>query len=136
MKLAHISLRRTARRRAITAREIAAIQSAYYLPTAAAPFVSRGRFEVITGPKSEWWLVQTVGALIGVIGGTLAVSASRDAQSDELYVLGLGTALALGAIDLVYVARRRISPVYLADAVAELALAVGWTVSRRPPRDL
>jgi hypothetical protein len=132
MKLTGTSLRRAARGRAITPREMAAIQSAYYLPTAAAPFMSRARFEAITGPKLEWWLVQTVGALIGVIGGTLAVSAWRDEQSDEVFVLGVGSALALGTIDVVHVARRRISPVYLADAIAEFSLAAGWAAALAP----
>jgi hypothetical protein len=33
---------------------------------------------------------------------------------------------ALATIDTVYVAKRRISPIYLLDAVAEIALVAGW----------
>jgi hypothetical protein len=130
MRVPHTS--RTVLGHAPTARGIAAIQAAYYLPTALAPFLSRRGFEAVTGPKLEWWLVQTVGALVGVIGGTLAVASRGDAQSDELFALGFGTAVALGTIDVVHVARRRISPVYLVDAAAELSLAAGWVAARAP----
>ena len=36
-------------------------QGGYYVATGVAPFISRRLFEAITGPKSDWWLVQTVG---------------------------------------------------------------------------
>ena len=38
-------------------------QGGYYVATGVLPFVSRRAFEALTGPKREWWLVQTVGAL-------------------------------------------------------------------------
>lgn len=82
----------------------------------------------MTGPKRDFWLVQTVGALIGVSGATLAIAA-RDRDSLErpaLRVLAIGTALSLTAVDLVFVLRRRISPIYLADAAIELAIVTGW----------
>jgi hypothetical protein len=37
----------------------------------------------------------------------------------------------LTAIDIFYVARRRIAPVYLLDAVAELAIIGGWLAASR-----
>jgi hypothetical protein len=110
---------------------MALAQSAYYLPAGIAPFVDRRRFEAVTGPKLEWWLVETVGALLVVIGGVLIMSARHDAPSDEAAVLGTATAGILCAIDVTYVSRRRISPVYLADAAVELALVVGWIIAQR-----
>jgi hypothetical protein len=41
-------------------------------------------------------------------------------------LVAAGGAAALAAIDTVYVAKRRISPVYLLDAVAEIGLVAGW----------
>lgn len=41
-------------------------------------------FEALTGPKREWWLVQTVGALVTVIGGALLSAAWRRRTSPEL----------------------------------------------------
>jgi hypothetical protein len=107
-------------------RAVAALQSAYYFSTAVSPFVSRRGFEAVTGPKEDWWLVKTVGVLTGVIGAALAVAASGNVETAETRVLGAGAAVALGTIDVVYVARKRISAVYLIDAGIEFALLAGW----------
>lgn len=112
------------------ARFIARAQGAYYLATGVAPFVSRRAFEAVTGPKVDFWLVRTVGALSAVIGGVLAASARRDRISPELEALGIGAALAFAAIDVAYVGKRRISPVYLVDAALELALIAAWQRAR------
>ena len=53
-------------------------QGAYYVATGVAPFLSRRAFEAITGPKKEWWLVETVGVLVTAVGGGMLVAASRD----------------------------------------------------------
>lgn len=110
-----------------SARRLAAVQGAYYLASAVPPFVSRRAFERVTGPKTEWWLVLTVSALVGSVGCSLAVSA-RKAPGPETVALGVGAAAGLAAIDLVYVWRGRISPVYLLDAAVQLPIACGWLV--------
>jgi hypothetical protein len=61
-----------------SARKVLAAQGAYYVATGVAPFVSRRAFEVVTGPKLEWWLVQTVGALVTAAGGALLRLLSRN----------------------------------------------------------
>ena len=101
------------------------VQGGYYAATGVLPFVSRRLFEALTGPKREWWLVQTVGSLVTVEGAGLLAAAMRRRQTPELVAIAAGSALALGAIDVVYVARRRIAPTYLADAAVEGAIA-GW----------
>jgi hypothetical protein len=98
------------------------VQSGYYVGTGLLPFVSRPAFEAVTGPKREWWLVQTVGALVTVVGGALASGAARDRVTPELLGVALGSAAALATIDVVYVARRRISPAYLVDAALQTGL--------------
>jgi hypothetical protein len=121
-----------------TNRRIAVAQAAYYLPTAIAPFLSRRRFEATTGPKLEWWLVITVSTLIGAIGSVLGLAGLRRERPvpGELQLLGAASAAGLAAVDVVYVARRRISPVYLIDGVLQLAFAAAWALSagRRTPR--
>jgi hypothetical protein len=116
-------------------RQVAALQAAYFLPTGAAPFVSRRVFEAVTGPKLEWWLVLTVGTQVSATGAALARAAQRDRVTDELRLLGIGAAAGLGAIDIVHAARGRISPVYLLDAVLELALLSAWLRCGPPPED-
>ena len=102
----------------------------YYVSTGVLPFVSRRAFEAATGPKREWWLVQTVGALVTVIGGVLLSGAGRRRDSPELFGLAAGSAAALAGVDVVYVARRRISPRYLADAAVQAALLGGLDAGR------
>jgi hypothetical protein len=67
-----------------------------------------------------------VGALVAVIGSALALASRRRQLAPEIVVVAAGSAATLAAIDIVYVAKRRISPVYLLDAVTEVALVAGW----------
>ena len=114
---------------------VAVAQGAYYVLTGVWPLVSLRTFEAVTGPKAERWLVQTVGALVAVIGAVLLRAGLRGAADarahPEVPLLATGSAAALAAVDVVYVARGRIPPVYLADAAVELALLVAWAAGRR-----
>ncbi|MBV9195312.1 MAG: hypothetical protein JO168_14300 [Solirubrobacterales bacterium] len=108
-------------------RTLAAAQAAYYAPTALAPLLSRRVFERVTGPKTEWWLVMTVSALVGAVAGSLALAA-RGPVTAETAVLGAGCAVGMGLVDVTYVCRRRISPVYLLDAAVQLPIAAAWVI--------
>jgi hypothetical protein len=104
----------------------ATVQGIYFLATGLWPIVHRRSFEAVTGPKREGWLVNTVGVLAAAMGVSLLAGAREGRVSRPIQVLGVGSALAFAGVDVWYVARRRISPVYLADAVVELGLAAGW----------
>jgi hypothetical protein len=105
---------------------LARLQAIFYVATGVWPFVSMRSFEAVTGPKVDRWLVKTVGALVAVIGCALALASRRRQLAPEIVLVAAGSAAALATIDTVYVAKRRISPVYLLDAVAEMALVAGW----------
>src|SRR3954451_22798415 len=79
------------------ARPVLAAQGAYYAATGLLPFASRRAFEAVTGPKREWWLVQTVGLLVTVVGGALVSGAVRRRTSPELLAVAAGSAASLGA---------------------------------------
>jgi hypothetical protein len=100
----------------------AKLQATYYLATAVWPFFSQASFEFVTGAKIDKWLVKTVALLIGVIGLTLTLPGSHKQRQ----FLGMAAGAALTAIDLFYSLKGRISKVYLADALIEMALFVGW----------
>ena len=91
-------------------------QGSYYLLSGVWPIVSAPSFQRVTGPKQDMWLAQTVGALIAVIGGVLLIP-SKDERSRRL--LAVGSAVALGAVDFIFVSRGRIRPLYLVDAAIE-----------------
>jgi hypothetical protein len=101
-------------------------QGAFYLSSGVWPLISMRTFERITGPKTDKWLVKTVGVLVSVIGGTLVLSGLRGNCEPAARFLAAGSAIGLSAIDVTYVAKRRISPVYLLDAALEIGLTAVW----------
>ena len=107
------------------ARALAAAQGSYFVATGVWPLVHRRSFEAVTGPKVDFWLVQAVGALVAGVGAVLLRAAVHGRDRDTPLV-GALPAAALGAVDVVFVARRRIRPVYLVDALLEAAFVVGW----------
>ena len=98
----------------------------FYLITGPWPLVSMRSFEAISGPKTDKWLVKTVGLLLTVIGAALLGASRRKRLSREIQILAVGSAASLAAIDFTYVGKGRISPVYLLDGIAELGLAIAW----------
>jgi hypothetical protein len=106
-------------------RRVLLAQGAYYTATGVLPFASRRAFEALTGPKLEWWLVETVGAIVTVVGVGVAGAALRDRVTPEILAIAAGTAASLGAIDVVYASRGRIAPTYYADAAVQAALLAG-----------
>ena len=113
------------------------VQAAYYLPTAVWPLISIRSFEYVSGKKTDnWtgreadhWLVNTAAVLILAVGSTLAVAAYRGQPTPEVIVLALVAAVALLMIDVVYVARRVISPA-AADTWPMLCGYRGCTLSQ------
>lgn len=110
---------------------VALVQGVFYLATGVWALVDLDSFMAVTGPKVDHWLVKTVGALVAVIGVVFLIAARRRRVTPEIVLLGVGCALALASIDVVYVSVGRISSIYLADAVAELTLAAGWALAWR-----
>jgi hypothetical protein len=108
------------------AERLAVGQGAYYLATGVWPLLHMRSFLAVTGPKTDLWLVKTVGALVGVIGVALLEAGRRGRVSRETALLAGGSAATLAAVDVVYVSRGRIPPVYLLDALPEMALAAAW----------
>ena len=114
---------------------LARTQAAYYIVTGVWPIIDIRSFEAITGPKADRWLVKTVGALVATTGAALGVASRQRRFPREVVLLAAGNAVVLAGVDIIYVAKRRISPIYLLDALPELALAVGWVAVWRqgPP---
>lgn len=102
----------------------------YWVVSGIWPILHIRSFEAITGPKVDRWLVKAVAGLITAIGLGLVQGAKNDRTTPELETIAVGSALGLTAIDLVYVSKRRISPIYLLDAVVHTALAIAWRKTR------
>jgi hypothetical protein len=108
--------------------KVALVQGLYYLATGLWPIFHINSFLLVTGPKTDLWLVKTVGILVAVIGAVLLSSSRSRRITDEIILLAGGSALGLVIIDVVYA--RQISSVYLADAAAELCLVALWAIGR------
>ena len=106
-------------------RRVALAQGLFYIATGLWPIASIASFEAVTGRKRERWLVKAMGGLIAAVGAALVVG-SRERGSRAVRALGIGSAAALGAADVVYATKRRISRVYLADAAVEGATIIAW----------
>jgi hypothetical protein len=104
-------------------------QALYYVLTGVWSLVSIRTFQMVTGPKVDTWLVKTVGVLVIVIGAVLGMAAARRQWTPEIPLLATGSAAGLAGIDVVYVAQKRISPVYLLDALAEVLLIAMWAIA-------
>jgi hypothetical protein len=116
------------------------VQGVYYLLTGVWPLISIERFQMVTGPKTDHlqspnpteadhWLVMTVGVLITAVSLALLTAAWRGVASPEVAVLAIGAAFGLTAIDVIYVSRGVIAPIYLVDAGAEVVLILAWAVA-------
>lgn len=104
---------------------VALIQGIYFFVTGIWPILSMRTFLTITGPKTDLWLVKTVGLILAVIGGVLIYAQMTASITAPVILLAIGSAAALAIVEVIYTAKRVISPIYLADAFAELIL-IGW----------
>jgi hypothetical protein len=122
------------------------IQGIYFFVLGIWPLLSIETFQAVTGKKtdhlvtgreSDHWLVNTVGALVAANGIVFLAAAWRKSVSFEIALLGITTAVALTAIDVIYVLRNVIAPIYLLDAAIEVLFAAGWAawLYLRQPND-
>jgi hypothetical protein len=96
----------------------------YLVATGVWSLAHRRSFERVTGPKEDYWLVQTVGALAIAIGASLGVAVRRRAQEPETIVLGAASCIAFGLASMR--ASQTESRVYLGDALVEIAFLAAW----------
>jgi NADH:ubiquinone oxidoreductase subunit K len=102
------------------------VQGIIYLVTGIWPLVSIETFQLVTGPKTDIWLVNTVAVVIIAIGVALLASVWRRRPVAEIVVLAAGANIGLAVIDCLYVSRQTISQIYLLDAFIEVVLLAGW----------
>jgi hypothetical protein len=105
---------------------LSVLQGFYYFVTGLWPLVSMETFMYVTGPKTDKWLVKTVGVLVTVIGAALINSGIRENINQDEFIIGLGSAMGLMIIDIVYTIKKIISKIYLLDAAAEFLISLIW----------
>ncbi|WP_224995588.1 hypothetical protein [Cesiribacter sp. SM1] len=105
---------------------IAVLQGIFWAATGIWPMIHLPSFLWVTGPKEDIWLLYTVSVLILVIGLLLSVAGFRKTVTLEIKWLGIGGALGLTAIDIIYSTRDVIADIYRYDAVAETIIILLW----------
>jgi hypothetical protein len=109
---------------------VSRLQGSFNILSGLWPLVHMRSFEVVTGPKTDKWLVRTVSGLLVTIG-TVQLLSGDDTQDVALAKrLGIGTAATLAAVDVVYAAKGRISKIYLLDAAVEILWIRRWQRKR------
>ena len=116
--------------KALTRRAVLRAQGTYYLGTGPTAIAFPRTFQAITGPKRDMWLAKTMGGLITVIGAALLEGTRATEPSNELKFLAAGSALVLGASDLIYGGQGRNTRVYYLDAAAQAALLAAIAAAR------
>ncbi|PKN67081.1 MAG: hypothetical protein CVU57_03800 [Deltaproteobacteria bacterium HGW-Deltaproteobacteria-15] len=106
---------------------ISGIQGLYYFVTGLWPIVYMDGFLAFTGPKTDLWLVRTMGLMLMVSGMVLMMAAAhRRQRSMETAALGIGVAVVLAGADIFFALTGQIPGVYLLDAAVEVLFLVLW----------
>jgi hypothetical protein len=108
---------------------VALIQGIYFLVTGIWPLLSMRTFLAITGPKTDLWLVKTVGLILAVIGAVLIYAQMTATVNPPVVFLAIGSAASLVLVEVIYVIKKGISPIYLGDAFVEVVLMIWWAVA-------
>jgi hypothetical protein len=108
---------------------VALLQGIYFFVFGIWPILHMRSFLKVTGPKTDLWLVKTVGLILAVIGAVLIFAQVNAEVNTSLIILAICSALSLAVIEFVYVTKRVISPIYLGDSLLELLLIACWVVS-------
>lgn len=109
--------------------KVALIEGFYFLLTGLWPLISMRTFLKVTGPKTDLWLVKTVGLMLAVIGLVLVSASFQERIISEIMILGISVAAALSMIDVIYGIKGVISKIYLVDAGIESLFIFGLIVS-------
>jgi hypothetical protein len=104
------------------------IQGLYFALTGLWPIVHIKSFMAVAGPKTDLWLVKTVGLLLAVNGVVflLALTEKHLARTTKLLAGGVPVVTAL--VDFYYVLNDVISPVYLVDGFIQVIFIAGWVM--------
>ncbi len=105
---------------------VAIVQGIYFIATGVWPLISLDTFQKVTGPKRDIWLVKTVGVVISVIGAAVLMAGVHGEYTPAIILLAVVSALGLALIDIFYVMKRVIDPIYLGDALIETVLIAWW----------
>lgn len=107
---------------------LSVIHGLYFCITGLWPILHMDSFLFVTGPKEDLWLVETVGMLAMVIGLGLLIGGWTKNITFPLSMIAVAAAIGFILVDVIFVWRLIISPIYLLDAAVEFVFLVAWVI--------
>ena len=100
----------------------------YYFTTGIWPLIDIKSFMKVTGPKTDVWLVKTVGLLLAGVSVCLVVYFFMKADQSVIGTLAAVCSICLAGIDFYYAGKKVISPVYLIDGIIQVIFFIAWII--------
>lgn len=107
-------------------RTMALTQGIYFFLTGLWPIVDIHSFILVTGPKTDLWLVKMVGLLTMAISFLILLVAYKRRITIESLTLILFSSFSYLLIDVIYSLEKVIRYVYLGDAALQFLFIGGW----------
>ena len=104
------------------------LQAGYTGLTALWALVDIESFMQVTGPKTDVWLVKTVGLLLAGVSVCLVVYFFMKADQSVIGTLAAVCSICLAGIDFYYAGKKVISPVYLIDGIIQVIFFIAWII--------
>ena len=102
------------------------VQIIYTFITAVWSLVDIESFMLVTGYKTDIWLVKTVGAILVSISLCMATHLFIRTDHVPVVILAIFSSIGFICIDFYYALNDIISNVYLADGFAQILFLLGW----------
>jgi hypothetical protein len=99
------------------------LQGLYYLITGVWPLISMASFMAVTGPKTDIWLVKAFSIQISMMGIFFCFSVLKRDLGPNVLLLSILSSIGFIIVDVYYVIKGVIDPIYLADAVVQVIIA-------------
>ncbi len=102
------------------------VQGIYTLSTALWPLLHIESFMMVTGPKTDIWLVKTVAVVLIPIGLLFLINCYSSGPLLHVLVVAISNSSGLAGIDFYYTANGTISWVYAVDGVLQVIFIICW----------
>jgi hypothetical protein len=110
-----------------TIKNVVYFQALYYFLTGIWPLIDIRTFMMVTGPKTDIWLVK----MVGILTVAIALNLFYLLRTKHFILLAISSALGYLLIDVYYSLNGTISLIYLADAFVQLILISTLLLLRR-----
>lgn len=107
---------------------LARIQGVYFLLSGVWPLADINSFMAVTGPKTDLWLVRTVGVLVASIGVCLLVQQAKRHIDWAVIFMCITAGGGMAIIEIVNALTMRVPAIYFADAFLEAIFCTAWLV--------